>query len=154
MQTRNAKDRGNCRSGQRGVSLENKIYQQIVELKNWKNWHPVFMLADPKAIKFSTPSFGKDANCDILNNSKPTHLIFTATDSNSIKFSLATKNEEEIENEIAIIPIPNQAAQQVKWQSTSKLKWYPWEKFYGIFIDKLSGPGYEAALEGLKKYVE
>jgi hypothetical protein len=34
------------------------------------------------------------------------------------------------------------------------MKWYPWEKAKGIFLDKVSGPQYEAALANLKKAVE
>jgi hypothetical protein len=34
------------------------------------------------------------------------------------------------------------------------MKWYPWEKFSGIFVDKMTGPGYQAALNELKDFVE
>ena len=43
---------------------------------------------------------------------------------------------------------------QVEWNAVTRLKWYPWEKFYGIFIEKSSGQGYEDALNSLKTYVE
>ena len=33
-------------------------------------------------------------------------------------------------------------------------KWYPWEKIKGVFLDKISGPQYEAALSNLKTLVE
>jgi hypothetical protein len=42
----------------------------------------------------------------------------------------------------------------VEWRSLTRLHWYPWEKFYAIFMDKITGPGYEAALNGLKEIVE
>jgi hypothetical protein len=51
-------------------------------------------------------------------------------------------------------PVTDSSAMQVEWRVLTKLKWYPWEKFYGIFIDKLTGPGYEVALNNLKELAE
>jgi len=35
-----------------------------------------------------------------------------------------------------------------------KLKWYPWERFYGIFMDHIIGPAFDKGLEELKTYTE
>ena len=71
-----------------------------------------------------------------------------------VKFAFQTEGEPVMPAEICLTPVPMQTGTQVEWKSVVKLKWYPWEKMYGIFVDKLTGPGYEAALNGLKNYLE
>ena len=67
---------------------------------------------------------------------------------------LQREGENEVINMISILPLPDSNQVQVEWRSLTKLKWSPWEKFYGIFVEKLTGPGYEAALNSLKSYTE
>lgn len=43
---------------------------------------------------------------------------------------------------------------EVLWYMEYKLKWYPWERFYGIFADRMIGPAFEMGLEQLKTMTE
>ncbi len=43
---------------------------------------------------------------------------------------------------------------EVLWYMEYKLKWYPWERFYGIFVDHIIGPAFEKGLEQLKNFAE
>lgn len=126
-----------------------KVYQQAAILKNWKNWNPLFK-SDSVKIVYSADS----SSCDILNNNLKTKLSFLPADTALVKFIFQTEGEPVMPAEIHITPVPMQTGTQVEWKSVVKLKWYPWEKMYGIFVDKLTGPGYEAALNGLKNYLE
>jgi hypothetical protein len=130
-----------------------KIMAQLTELKNWKNWQPLFK-SDSVTITFSNPSNTATAYCDILYHNKTTHLQVTSIDSSSIRFLLTAPGEDDIENEISVTPVIQHDQVQVEWKALTILPWYPWEKFYGIFIDKLTGAGYESSLDGLKTYVE
>ena len=64
------------------------------------------------------------------------------------------KGENDVENIISVTAVNAGSEIQVEWRVLTKLKWYPWEKFYGIFIDKITGPGYELALNNLKDLAE
>ncbi|HMG82385.1 MAG TPA: SRPBCC family protein [Ferruginibacter sp.] len=129
-----------------------KILAQLTELKNWPNWHPLFK-KDSVTITYATPSNTQNAYCDITYNGKITHLQVTGFDSSSIRFLLTSKGEDDIENELSVTPVENGQV-QVEWKALTILPWYPWEKFYGIFIDNLTGSFYEKSLEGLKTYLE
>ncbi|MES2429702.1 MAG: hypothetical protein V4556_02120 [Bacteroidota bacterium] len=124
-----------------------RIMGQLKDIREWHNWHPMFSAADA-TIKYN------ENGCDIFYKNKTTHLIFQSVTENSIKFLLKADGENDIQNQIFVNPIQQQNARQVEWRANIKLSWYPWEKFYGIFIDKISGPGYEAALNGLKTHIE
>lgn len=43
---------------------------------------------------------------------------------------------------------------QVVWFIVEKLKWYPWEKFYGIMTGDMKGPYMEKSLHQLKQGLE
>ncbi len=129
-----------------------KVISQTGYISNWHNWHPLFK-SDSVKIQISNNPRGMQSYIVEYNN-RLTAITFTATDSNSVQFILASKGENDIHNTINITPIASENNVQVTWLATTKLKWYPWQKFYGIFIDKLTGPGYEVALNGLKNYLE
>lgn len=130
-----------------------KVLEQVINLSNWKNWHPVFKNSDAK-INVIPGAGTSNSSADIIYGDKSAKLLITSSDSNSVKFTLQSPKENDILNEILISSIPNQANVQVEWRAFNHLKWYPWEKFYGIFIDKLTGPGYEQSLNDLKDYLE
>jgi hypothetical protein len=134
-------------------TTKGKVFEQVDNLSNWKNWHPVFKNADSK-INMLNEAGNSNPSAEILYGNKSAKLIITSADSNAIKFNLQSPGENDIQNEIIISTIPQQANVQVEWRAFNHLKWYPWEKFYGIFIDKLTGPGYEQSLKSLKDYLE
>jgi hypothetical protein len=130
-----------------------KVYAQIANLKNWKNWEPLFA-SDSAVIHFSDSASGKFPFCDITYRNKQIHISMAELDSASVKFLLQSKGEDDIFNEIDIVPVGVNNGIQVEWKALTKLKWYPWEKFYGIFIDGITGADYEDALNHLKDFVE
>jgi hypothetical protein len=134
-------------------STTGKIYTQIGNLKNWKNWQPIFA-SDSAVITFSNSNIGSNTNCDITYKNRHINITTTAIDPTSIKFILQSKGEDDIENEISITPVNAQNSVRVEWRALTKLHWYPWEKFYGIFIDRMTGQEYDEALNNLKKFVE
>ncbi|MEO5891778.1 MAG: hypothetical protein ABIQ31_16140, partial [Ferruginibacter sp.] len=96
---------------------------------------------------------GKDSGCMIMHRGKEIDIRLISADSTSIKFLLQSEGENDIENDIVLTALSSRSV-QVEWRAITKLHWYPWEKVYGIFIDKMTGPGYENALNGLKDYME
>lgn len=126
-----------------------KVITQVKNLGNWKNWQPLFA-SDSSKITFGKSD--EDAACTVLYKGKATHLKILKTDSSSVTFTLNAEGESQVINQIFISSLHQQT--RVDWIATTNLHWYPWEKFYAIFIDKLTGPGYEASLNGLKKFVE
>ena len=131
----------------------NQVFTQILQLNNWKNWHPMFKSAEA-SIQYSGTAYKADQACSIKYHGKTTHLQFDSINATSLFFTLSNPGENDIHNEIDFHPDNSPNLTAVTWVATIHLKWYPWEKFYGIFMDKLAGPGYDAALAGLKEYVE
>lgn len=130
-----------------------EVYQQFADLANWKHWHPVFT-ADSATVDFASITKGADASCNINYRHKTVHLTITKADTASVNFDLTAMGENDMSNQVRFSAVPGSKQVQVDWISTTHLHWYPWEKFYAIFIDKLTGPGYETALNNLKLFIE
>ena len=45
-------------------------------------------------------------------------------------------------------------ATQLEWWIVEKTGWMPWEKFYGIFADRLKGPVMERSLDQFRAYLD
>lgn len=130
-----------------------KVYQQINNLQNWKHWQPVFM-HDSASIKFVTDTNGMSNECEWGDDDSKNRLIITGKKENTVFITLKRDGENDVLNTIKVLPLADSMQVQAEWNVLIKLKWYPWEKFYGIFMEKLTGHGYEEALNSLKKYVE
>ncbi len=130
-----------------------KIMDEIRVLKNWKHWHPV-LKNDSPVIKFSPDSTGVNSFCEWSSKGNLNKLVIKALQENEINFALQREGEYEVSNTISILPLADSNSVQVEWKALTRLHWYPWEKFYGIFIEKVTGQGYEDALNSLKTYVE
>jgi hypothetical protein len=130
------------------------IKKQIAQCENWVNWHPIFKqvsTSDKASISVVQPN----TVYDIFTQNSKTQLTYTtANNISQVCFTFSIKGEHPIENIVQISTIPNTNTTQVTWLAKNHFSWYPWQKFYAIFIDKLTGPGYDNALAGLKTFVE
>ena len=140
----------------RGVEVNansQKVFDEIRNFHNWHHWQPVFK-ADPAKMRYSADSTTAGSFCEWESNGKKNKLLFTTMDPNRVTVSLSREGEIDVTNVISVLPLSDSNRVQVEWQALTRLKWYPWEKFYGIFIEKMTGSGYEDALNSLKSYVE
>ncbi len=135
----------------RGVVINanaGKVFAEISDLKNWKHWQPVFK-NDSVNINYDTRN-----SCEWDSKGKKNKLIITSQKDNILTASLVRDGEHEVLNTIRVLPLSDINQVQAEWNVLIKLKWYPWEKFYGIFIENITGQGYEDALNSLKEYTE
>ena len=129
------------------------LFNEISDLKNWNHWHPVFK-NDPAAIHFSPVTNQINSTAEWKALGKINRLIITEVKYPYVKIALQQAGQNDVENILSLLPVHEQGNLQVQWMSITKLNWYPWEKFGGIFIEKMSGGGYESALSSLKDYIE
>ncbi len=134
-------------------AAQSKIEAALFDLKQWKNWHPVF-IRDSSKLLLSYPAFGENASAVWNVAGKETQLVITNVKPGAIWLTLSQPGENPVTNTISILPMQGSNELQVEWSAVTRLKWYPWEKFSGIFVSQLTGPGYEKALNNLKSYLE
>ncbi|MBK8953439.1 MAG: hypothetical protein IPM85_15440 [Chitinophagaceae bacterium] len=100
------------------------IMVQVKDSANWKNWYP-----------------GADTV-------KVESAISAVTDSSVV---INTKGRSESGFILYNPGIPGITT--VQWYMDVHLRWYPWEKFSSLLLEKRYGPLMEQGLDKLKKYV-
>ena len=130
-----------------------RVFNEISNLQNWKHWQPVF-ISDSANIRFESDVNGISNSCAWESKGKMNKIIITEKKDNAIAASLIRDGENDVFNSIKVLPLADSNQVQTEWNVLIRLKWYPWEKFYGIFIEKITGQGYEDALNSLKAHVE
>lgn len=129
------------------------ILAQVADLRNWQNWHPA-LKNNPVLFKAADTGGAVGSSLSWTANNKPIELVVDEVSDRYVVVRLHQKNENDVKNIIAVNDVQEINAYQVQWTAVIKLKWYPWEKFAGIFIEKMTGSGYELTLESLKNYLE
>jgi len=134
-----------------------KVYHELSDVKDWNKWLQ-WVTSDSGALVQLSPvtnqpgSFFKwkgliykSAGTITLQQIKP-DVITTL-------FQLKDMNDAEGGFRIRSTGTAKQDT-EVQWFMEYKLKWYPWERFYGIFMDHIIGPAFDKGLEQLKTYTE
>ena len=118
-----------------------RLFNEISDLKNWKNWHPVF-IKDSGTIVINDKGNQVNDYAEWITKGKKNTILITQKKYPSITFLLKREGENDSENTISLMAVQEQGNMQAQWVAVTKLKWYPWEKFSGIFIEKMAGSGY------------
>jgi hypothetical protein len=130
-----------------------QIHQQVDDFNNWKNWYPAFQDENINVtVNPAKPGIIKSVS---LTDSKGKEFQFDLIISNPDTLDINLKNQSSTKIGYQFILSTHTDGQtQITWNVNTTMKWYPWEKAKGIFLDKVSGPQYEVALANLKKAVE
>ncbi len=127
-----------------------KVQNQLSHFNQWKNWYPAFKDEDVAIIKDSL-----NPNSVILKNRKGAtiKLILIQSRPYAINVDMRSSSSTRVAYGFIIAPKANNKI-QLTWNVNTQLGWYPWNRIWGIFLDKVSGAQYESALADLKKVVE
>jgi len=127
---------------------ENAVVTKINDFNNWKNWYPAFQ---NKEVTVNISEQGVAT----LTNDNHKKISLSLLKSSPENINILVYGEKGNSKTYQFILSPNGTGQtQVTWNVNMELGWYPWRKFAGIFLDKVTGPQYEAALQKLKAAAE
>lgn len=130
---------------------ENIIAVELNDFENWKNWYPAFQNKNI-SVHISTPN---DSSVVTLTNENGEKLSMTLLKSLPGNIDILLSDDDGNTKTYQFILSHNASGQtQVTWNVNIELGWYPWKKLAGIFLDKVTGPHYEAALQNLKAAAE
>ena len=127
------------------------IAAQVSNFNNWKNWFPLFQ---DKKIDVEIKQ-SHDTNYAILRGESQKKLVYTLLNSSPGNIGINISDGENNDETYQFILLTNANGEtQTTWNVNIKLKWYPWKKLAGVFMDKIKGPQYEAVLQNLKEATE
>ncbi len=128
-----------------------KISYYLMDLNNWQKWNPMLENA---SLQVSEPSTSVNGYITWKTNDKNNGIRILRKDYSSLMFNQTREGDNTVVNELKIQSFKDANDLQVEWIGIHQLKWYPWEKFAGMFLDKITGPAYDTALHRLKVLAE
>ena len=123
---------------------KDSVIHTIRDLDNWESWNLLLQGATEIEVKDSTLSWTS------ASGNKNSIQIDTVNEK-GISTSLTLNNSRPFISGFAVEKRnPSEDSVQVVWYIIEELKWYPWEKFYGMIAADMKGPLMQESLEKLK----
>lgn len=124
---------------------KDSILSLITNAENWKKWYPGADTAD-LAIT--------DGQIKGSGTSEMQGLKITDVTDSSVRIENTGSKSKKGVMQLNIFPsaVPNTLT--IQWYRDFHLRWYPWEKFSGLLLEKRYGPVLEKGLENLKRILE
>lgn len=126
------------------------IMAQIKDAAKWKNWHPGLDSAQLLVVNGKVEGVVLDAS-DIK---RPVTIFITRTDTNEVTAQFWPKKMRPVTNTWRTITYPDKDSVTVQWSMDFHLRWYPWEKFGSLMLEKSHGAKMEQGLTSLKKLLQ
>ena len=127
-----------------------KIWQQVDDMHQWKEWNPFFSKLPAGAIHISDTGAGKTTIMEVSG----TTVQWKEKKADERIVVMQGKNGKPMINGWKCIQHPGSDSTTLQWYMDFKLRWYPWEKFSSLIFDKSYGPKMEQGLDNIKKNAE
>ena len=129
---------------------KNSIVNALTHIKSWQGWNP---LLQDSSLEYQFPADNKVTWKTHDNKTNAIELTKSAAD--SIMVVVTTDDAKAFESGFNVIEnTDNTGLTKVDWWIMEDLKWYPWEKFYGLFSESLKETYLENSLQSFKRYME
>ena len=140
------------------VSVDSsKVYNELSDVKNWNKWLPWITADSGAVVQLSAVTDKPGAYFrwkGVKLNSAGTITIQTMNPGEILLLhELKDMNKADGGFRIRSTGANNNVT-EVLWYMEYKLKWYPWERFFGIFTDRIIGSAFDKGLEQFKNYIE
>jgi hypothetical protein len=141
----------------RGVMIDSELHsilQAVKDLDTWSNWNVLLQSASQIEVNKTGERAGIGSRIKWTTSEGKIHRI-TVTEYNEkgIVTEMQLDGQRPLTSGFSVEKRRTDSV-QVVWFIIEKLKWYPWEKFYGIMTGGMKGPYMEQSLQQLKFQLE
>ena len=123
------------------------INNQLVGIEKWKNWYPGF-------DTLQLLELGKENGRVLSAKTKGISIVLTEIKDSVIVAEFTSDAKRPIMSNWHSITYPHTDSVTLQWSMDFHLKWYPWEKFSSLLLEKRYGPQMEQGLANLKALLE
>jgi len=140
------------------VSVDSsKVYNELSDVKNWNKWLPWITADSGAVVQLSavTDKLGSYFRWKGMKINSAGTITIKEMNPGEILLLHELKDMNKAEGGFRIRSTgANNNVTEVLWYMEYKLKWYPWERFFGIFTDRIIGSAFDKGLEQFKNYIE
>jgi Polyketide cyclase / dehydrase and lipid transport len=123
------------------------VMAEIHDAFNWRKWYPGL---DSASVIYD----GEMAKAWILNKKSQAKIEMKSASEDEVTADFTGGKTKPVINTWRIIGSPSADSVTVHWYMDFHLRWYPWEKFASLLLEKSYGPKMEQGLTTLKELVE
>jgi hypothetical protein len=124
---------------------KDSLMSQIADASKWKNWYPGADTSD---------FFFVEGKIKGITTKSRQDLVITAINDSTVLIATMINNSKKGEGGWNIFPGHTLNSFTVQWYMDFHLRWYPWEKFSSLLLEKRYGPMMEQGLTRLKALLE
>ncbi|MCO5237349.1 MAG: SRPBCC family protein [Chitinophagaceae bacterium] len=127
-----------------------QVTAALLDIEQWKNWNPIlqdpgiqYLIESPHRVKWTSAK--GVPNVIQLEPYTPDSIHVIIRSDNKPVFTSGFTVTQHPEDSLLI---------KVEWWIREDLRWYPWQKFYGLFSESFREAYMEDNLRSLKYYLE
>jgi hypothetical protein len=129
---------------------KDSVLAQIRDAARWKNWYPGLDSAKP----FMQDGKIMGAIFDDSDPSDPVYICITEQKADEVIATFVPRKVNPVVNGWTVSEEPGSGTTTLQWYMNFHLRWYPWEKFASLTLEKIYGAAMEEGLANIKKNVE
>jgi hypothetical protein len=124
---------------------KDSVINVIRDLNSWKEWNSLLKGAEEITVKDSLLNWK-------YSNGKENTIRLESVQPNGVSAPISFNKGKFINSGFSVEKREADSV-QVVWYVIEDLKWYPWEKFYGMMAADMKGPLMQKSLDDLKVYL-
>lgn len=127
------------------TASKDSLMNRIADVTKWKSWYPG---ADTSAY------FVEDGKIKGIRTGNDQALLIREINDSAVLTKNVGTHSKSGSSGWNIFPGSSPNSFTVQWYMDFRLRWYPWEKFSSLLLEKRYGPMMEKGLERLKALLE
>lgn len=128
---------------------KDSVLTMIGDVSNWKSWYP--RMDSSKPLYADGHLVGM--TLDDTDPAGPTYIRLESKTADEVTAVFTGNKIKPVLNTWKLIDHPHTDSITVQWYMDFNLRWYPWEKFASLVLEKSNGRRMEEGLNNLKKHL-
>ena len=132
---------------------QKNVATSLYDIHKWQDWNDLLVGNMDITIekKDSTLHINDKITWTSVNGNKNA-IVITSIQPDGISLDITKSGDLPIQSGFSLTQRNDSV--QVVWFIVEHLRWYPWEKVYGMMAADIKGPALQHSLEMFKEYVE
>ncbi|PZR26980.1 MAG: hypothetical protein DI535_12475 [Citrobacter freundii] len=128
---------------------KDSVMAMIRDAGRWKNWYPRIDSAKPLYVDGKL----RGLTLDDKDPKGATYLQLEKESADEVTALFVGNRIKPVLNTWRVIEHPDSRTLTLQWTMDFQLRWYPWEKFASLVLEKSNGQRMEIGLANIKKRV-